>query len=91
MSAILEVKNISKSYGNFSVQDISFDLDKGSIGGLEGRNGAGKSTVIRSIMGLSKLWHSPNRWGPGCPFRRSGQAHRLRPGSTYFLRVDECQ
>ena len=33
MWAILEVKNISKSYGNFSVQDISFDLDKGSIGG----------------------------------------------------------
>lgn len=55
MPAILEVRHFSKHYGNFSVQNLSFNLNKGEIAGLIGRNGTGKSTIIRGIMGLTKI------------------------------------
>lgn len=46
----IEVRNLSKSFIDFRLQDISFDLPKGCILGLIGENGAGKSTTIRLIM-----------------------------------------
>jgi len=49
MNAI-EVSNLSKSYNGFKLDNISFSLPKGSIMGLVGENGAGKSTTIRLIM-----------------------------------------
>jgi ABC-2 type transport system ATP-binding protein len=55
VSEILQVHKFSKHYAKFSVQDISFELGKGTVAGLIGRNGAGKSTIIRGIMGLTKL------------------------------------
>jgi ABC-2 type transport system ATP-binding protein len=52
MSNILEVSRISKDYGNFRLQDVSFSLPKGYIMGLIGPNGAGKTTIIKMIMNL---------------------------------------
>ena len=49
MNAI-EIKNVSKSFGDFAIQNLNFELPKGSICGLVGENGAGKSTTIRLIM-----------------------------------------
>ena len=49
---ILEISNLSKSYGDFSLDNISFSLPKGYIMGLIGPNGAGKTTIIKSIMNL---------------------------------------
>lgn len=47
------VKNISKRYGNKKVlNDISFELNSGSILGLLGRNGAGKTTTLRCLLGI---------------------------------------
>lgn len=46
----IEIKNLSKSYKDFALDDISFSLPKGSILGLVGENGAGKSTTIKLIM-----------------------------------------
>lgn len=54
MEHILEVKNLSKRYTDFQLKDISFSLPKGSIMGLIGENGAGKSTIIDAILGLIK-------------------------------------
>lgn len=49
MNAI-EIKNISKSYKDFALQNISFNLPEGGILGFVGENGAGKSTTIKIIM-----------------------------------------
>ena len=52
MSNILEVSGISKDYGDFRLEDVSFSLPKGYIMGLIGPNGAGKTTIIKMIMNL---------------------------------------
>lgn len=46
----IELKGVGKSYGGFALRDISFDLPSGSILGLVGENGAGKTTIIKLIM-----------------------------------------
>ncbi|MBQ8852328.1 MAG: ABC transporter ATP-binding protein [Oscillibacter sp.] len=50
MNAI-ELKNVKKSFGDFAIQDLTFSLPRGTICGLVGENGAGKSTTIRLLMG----------------------------------------
>ena len=52
MSNILEVSNLSKDYGDFRLDDVSFTLPSGYIMGLIGPNGAGKTTIIKMIMNL---------------------------------------
>ncbi len=50
MSSIIEVKNFTKSYGNFTaVNDITFDVQEGSVFAFLGPNGAGKSTTINTL------------------------------------------
>lgn len=44
------VKDLCKSYPGFSLRDVSFSLPAGSILGLVGENGAGKSTTIKLLM-----------------------------------------
>jgi len=52
---LLEVKDLHAYYGASHVlQGISLDLDQGEIVALLGRNGMGKSTTLKSIMGLVK-------------------------------------
>ena len=53
MENILEISGLSKSYANFSLQDISFSLPEGCITGFIGINGAGKTTTLRTILGLT--------------------------------------
>ncbi len=53
MSNVLEVKNLSVSYGGIkAVKSISFEVPEGEIVTLIGSNGAGKSSTLRSIVGL---------------------------------------
>ncbi|MGB4505309.1 MAG: ABC transporter ATP-binding protein [Syntrophaceticus sp.] len=52
MNEILEVRNLAKNYPGFSLNNISFTLEKGYIMGFIGPNGAGKTTTIRLIMNL---------------------------------------
>lgn len=55
MSNLLEVKNLHVSYGGIqAVKDISFVVPKGEVVTLIGANGAGKSSTLRSIVGLVK-------------------------------------
>lgn len=52
---MLNIKNVSSYYGESCVIDnLSFDVPKGKIVGLIGRNGVGKSTTLKSIMGIVK-------------------------------------
>jgi ABC-2 type transport system ATP-binding protein len=52
MSNILEVSGVTKDYGDFRLDDVTFSLPKGYIMGLIGPNGAGKTTIIKLIMNL---------------------------------------
>lgn len=49
---VLEVENLVKKYQNFELKNVSFSIKKGNIVGLIGRNGAGKSTILKSILNL---------------------------------------
>jgi len=52
---LLEVKDLNTYYGASHVlQGISLTVDQGEIVALLGRNGMGKSTALKSIMGLVK-------------------------------------
>lgn len=52
MDAILQVKNLTKQYNDFKLDNISFAVPKGTIMGLIGENGAGKTTTINAILNL---------------------------------------
>lgn len=54
MENILSVKNLTKSYQRFKLDNVSFDIPRGSIMGFIGENGAGKTTTIKSILNLIK-------------------------------------
>lgn len=49
---MLSIKNYSKHYKNFDIENLSFDIPDGTVVGLIGENGAGKSTIIKSILGV---------------------------------------
>jgi len=51
---ILEVKNLKKSFKDFTLNNISFNLPKGYITGFIGPNGSGKTTTIKLILNLLK-------------------------------------
>lgn len=55
MDNVLEIKNLTKKYkDNVGIENISFNVPKGSIVGLIGRNGAGKTTIIKTILDIIK-------------------------------------
>jgi len=52
---IISVNNLTKSFGNFTAVDsISFNVNKGEIFGFLGANGAGKTTAMKMLIGISK-------------------------------------
>lgn len=52
---VLITKNLTKKFGDFiAVDNISFDLEKGEIFGFLGANGAGKTTAMKMLIGISK-------------------------------------
>jgi ABC-2 type transport system ATP-binding protein len=55
-SIVLQSKNLTKKYGDFmALDDVSLTLREGDIYGLVGRNGAGKTTFFKCVMGLAKI------------------------------------
>ena len=53
MNDILTVSGLNKSYGDFSLKDVTFSLPEGCITGFIGVNGAGKTTTLRTLLGLT--------------------------------------
>ena len=54
MSNILKVEHLNKSYKAFALTDVTFSLPEGCITGFIGANGAGKTTILRTILGLTQ-------------------------------------
>ena len=55
MNTSIKAENLTKTFGKFTAVDhISFEVEKGEIFGFLGANGAGKTTAMRMLCGLSK-------------------------------------
>jgi len=53
--ALIEIRGLTKRYGRVTaVDDLSFTLEPGRVTGFVGANGAGKSTTIRMLLGLTR-------------------------------------
>ena len=50
----LFLNDICKTYNNFQLKNVKFKIPKGSVVGLIGENGAGKTTIIKSILNIVK-------------------------------------
>lgn len=50
----IEIKGLTKKYDGFTLNNISFDVPKGSIMGFIGQNGSGKTTTIRALLNIIK-------------------------------------
>ncbi len=94
---VIETKGLTKFFGGRCVvDDLSFSIEKGSIFGFLGRNGAGKSTTIRILLGLLE----PSRGTShvlGTDSRNLAPRDRLRIGylpeghHVYgWMSVEEC-
>lgn len=70
----LEIKNLTKRYPGFTLEDVSMTLPSGCIMGLVGENGAGKSTTIKLILGM---------------LRRDGGSVRVLDGEDGKLNMEE--
>lgn len=55
MTTVIEARNLGKSYGKFrALNGISFEIPLGRIVGVIGANGAGKTTMLNAILGLTR-------------------------------------
>ena len=72
MQEAIKVEHLSKSYGNLKVIDnLNLSVKSGTVYGLLGANGAGKSTTIECVLGIKKadtgtvsiLEHDPQKIG----------------------------
>lgn len=76
---ILEARQLSVAYGPITaVHDVSFKVQPGEIVALVGSNGAGKSSTLKSIMGLKNLASGSLHW--------DGQAIERMPASARVAR-----
>ena len=80
----LELDRVSVSYGPVqAVHDVSLHVDKGEVVTLIGANGAGKSTILRTISGLTRLSGGAMRF-------RDGDISKLRPDAIVRLGLAHC-
>lgn len=54
MENILEIEGLNKTYDSFQLKNIDLKIPKGSIMGLIGENGAGKSTIIKTMLNIAR-------------------------------------
>lgn len=83
--ALLEIKNVSSGYSEVQILwDVSLKLERGKLTSLVGSNGVGKTTLLRTIVGLVKPWsgsiafngHDTTRVSP---YEKAGQGLILVP------------
>ena len=75
---ILLVKNLSKKYGNIvAVNDISFEVEKGTVFGILGPNGSGKTTTLGILLDVIERNGGSFSWFD----QTAGENHRTKIGS----------
>jgi urea transport system ATP-binding protein len=80
---VLTVDNISLSYGaSLCLRGVSLSAAPGQVVAVLGRNGVGKSSLLRSIMGLERIGAGRIEW-EGRDISRLGAAERARAGIGY--------
>lgn len=63
MSSVLSIQNISKNYGFVrALNDVSFEVPKGSVFGILGPNGSGKTTLLGIVMDILKATNGKFLW-----------------------------
>ena len=78
MNEILSIQNLSKNYGIIkAVDDLSFTVEKGTVYGILGPNGSGKTTTLSVITGVLHPANGSYRWFGNKP----GKWERKRIGS----------
>lgn len=50
MGNVIELKNVTKDYGDFKLDNVSFSVPEGCVCGFIGQNGAGKTTTIKLLL-----------------------------------------
>lgn len=79
-NTVIEVEGLSKHFGDFvAVNNISFEVGRGEIFGFLGANGAGKTTAMRMLTGLSKP-SSGKGWVAGYDLFRESEKIKRRIG-----------
>lgn len=77
---MLEVRNMEVSYGEFlALKGISFTVNEGELVTIIGANGAGKSTILRAVMGLVRCQKGEILF-QGKPLTRTSPHQRARLG-----------
>lgn len=77
---VISVKDLSKKFGTFTAVDhITFDVMKGEIFGFLGANGAGKTTAMRMLCGLSRPTSGQGTVA-GCDITTQAEAIKRRIG-----------
>ena len=78
MNEILSIQNLSKNYGRIiAIDDLSFTVEKGTVYGILGPNGSGKTTTLSVITGVLHPAGGSYRWFGNKP----GKWERKRMGS----------
>lgn len=82
---IVSIKNLTKDFpGVRALDDVSFDICKGEVHALVGENGAGKSTIIKILMGVySRTSGEIFIYGESVDFKSPQQAEKYGLGAVY--------
>ncbi|HEY8354793.1 MAG TPA: ATP-binding cassette domain-containing protein [Methylophilaceae bacterium] len=87
---LITIENASLAYGHHALLDhADFQLDPGERVGLIGRNGAGKSSLLKVIAGISKLDDGSVWRAPGIRIAYVPQEPQLRPEHSIYEAVAE--
>ena len=77
--AILEVQNVSSGYGEVQILwESSLKLEQGKLTSLVGSNGVGKTTLLRTIIGLLRPWQGSVTFNEQDVTRMSAHAKAAR-------------
>jgi branched-chain amino acid transport system ATP-binding protein len=87
MGTILQIKNLTKRFGGLTaVNDVSFEIERGSLVGLIGPNGAGKTTLFNLIAGSEKP-NTGSIWFDGVNITKFRTYKRVNYGITRTFQV----
>lgn len=82
--SLLTLENISGGYGKKEViKNISFQIDQAQIVTLIGSNGAGKSTILKTIYALNPIWNDGKIYFNNNDISNSKPEHLLKQGMVY--------